>query len=175
MAFKKTQNRIRVQPTGLPDFSGYANAARQYENISDLAFGVGAKMREQKVNDLILEAESAGRTAGATYDADNNLVPLTNLDLDKAIEDQVFSESEKSSSVRRTEMLRCPHMLQLYLLMPRLLLRMRTITVLMIQTVFVVRWKATWIALIWMTRLRTSSCPISWRSSRLKKAKPMRI
>ena len=32
-------------------------------------------MREQKVNDLILE-ESAGRTAGATYDADNNLVPL---------------------------------------------------------------------------------------------------
>ena len=48
MAFKKTQNRIRVQPTGLPDFSGYANAARQYENISDLAFGVGAKMREQK-------------------------------------------------------------------------------------------------------------------------------
>lgn len=96
MAFKKTQDRIRVQPTGLPDFSGYANAARQYENISDLAFGVGAKMREQKVNDLILEAESAGRTAGATYDADNNLVPLTNLDLDKAIEDQVFSESEKN-------------------------------------------------------------------------------
>ena len=34
---------------------------------------MGAKMREQKVNDLILEAESAGRTAGATYDADNNL------------------------------------------------------------------------------------------------------
>ena len=96
MAFKKTQDRIRVQPTGLPDFSGYSNAARQYENISDLAFGVGAKMREQKVNDLILEAESAGRTAGATYDSDNNLVPLTNLDLDKAIEDQVFSESEKN-------------------------------------------------------------------------------
>jgi len=96
MAFKKTENRVRVQPVGLPDFSGYSAAARQYENISDIAYGVGAKMREQNLNDLILEAEAAGRTAGATYDKDNNLVPLTNLNLDTAIEEQVFGSGEKS-------------------------------------------------------------------------------
>ena len=95
--FKKTSKKIRINPVGLPDFSGYANAAKAYASMSDTGFALGATMREQKVNELILEAEAAGRTAGSTYDKDNNLVPLTNLDLNDAIESQVFGESEKQA------------------------------------------------------------------------------
>lgn len=102
MAFKKTGDaRIRVSPTGIPDFSGYTRAAAEYDSVAQAAYGLGADLRKQKLNEMILEAEAAGRTAGSTYkkDADGNniLVPLTNLDMDQAIEDQVFGESEKKA------------------------------------------------------------------------------
>jgi len=96
MAFKKTgRSSIRVSPTGIPDFSGYQRAAAEYNSVAESFYGLGADIRKQDLNNAILDAEAAGRTAGATYDKDNNLVPLTNLDLSKAIEDQVFGESAK--------------------------------------------------------------------------------
>jgi len=102
MAFKKTEGaRVKVGPTGIPDFSGYTRAAAEYDSVAAAAYGLGADLRKQKLNEMILEAEAAGRSAGATYkkDADGNniLVPLTNLNMDQAIEDQVFGESEKNA------------------------------------------------------------------------------
>ncbi len=98
MVFKKTEGlSTRVRPNGMPDLSGYKAAAAQYDRISDVMYGLGADMRRADFNEAILEAEAAGRTAGATYDADKNLVPLTNLDLSEAIESQVFGNSEKSA------------------------------------------------------------------------------
>ena len=102
MAFKKTDRaQVRVSPTGVPDFSGYTRAAAEYDSMARAAYGLGADLRKQKLNELILEAEAAGRSAGATYkkdaDGNNSLVPLTNLDMNQAIEDQVFGQGEKKA------------------------------------------------------------------------------
>lgn len=98
MAFKKTSGlSTRVGPSGLPDLGGYRAAASQFNSVAESLMGLGTDMRKANLNEAILKAEAAGQTAGATYDKDNNLVPLTSLDLDKAIEDSVFGESEKSA------------------------------------------------------------------------------
>lgn len=81
----------------MPDLSGYRAAASVYDEVSKAGFQIGADMRQQKLNNLILEAEASGMTAGATYDKDGNLVPLTNLDLDAAIEEQVIGAGEKKA------------------------------------------------------------------------------
>ena len=98
MAFKKTQGRsVFVSPTGMPNLSGFKQAAQVYDNVSKLGFEIGTDIRSQDFNDLILQAEADGRSAGAMYDDDNNLVPLTNLDVSQAIENQAFSDNEKEA------------------------------------------------------------------------------
>nr|BAR16839.1 hypothetical protein [uncultured Mediterranean phage uvMED]BAR16941.1 hypothetical protein [uncultured Mediterranean phage uvMED]BAR17018.1 hypothetical protein [uncultured Mediterranean phage uvMED]BAR17063.1 hypothetical protein [uncultured Mediterranean phage uvMED] len=98
MVFKKTEGlSTRVRPNGMPNLSGYKAAAAQYDQISAQMYNLGADMRKNDLNAAILEAEAAGRTAGATYDKDKNLVPLTNLSLSDSIESQVFGSSEKES------------------------------------------------------------------------------
>ena len=67
MVFKKTEGlSTRVRPNGMPDLSGYKAAAAQYDRISDMMYGLGADMRKADFNEAILQAEAAGRTAGAT-------------------------------------------------------------------------------------------------------------
>ena len=86
MAFKKTGGRgVFVQPTGMPNLSGFSAAASAWQDIAKAGHSIGADMRKQELNKLILTAEADGRTAGATYDKDNNLVPLTNINTSRAI------------------------------------------------------------------------------------------
>ena len=98
MAFKKTGGRgVFVQPTGMPNLSGFSAAASAWQDIAKAGHSIGADMRKQELNKLILTAEADGRTAGATYDKDNNLVPLTNINTSRAIEEQVFGTGEKEA------------------------------------------------------------------------------
>lgn len=98
MAFKRTSGRrVFTQPNGMPDLSGFAKAGQIMSEIGQMTYNISSDIRKTKLNKLILEAESQGRTAGATYDEENNLVPLTNLDISKDIEDQVFGSSDKEA------------------------------------------------------------------------------
>ena len=97
MAFKKTAKRVTVQPTGMPDLSGFQNAARAYDQVAQMTYKLGTSMRSAKLNDLLIEAEKAGLTAGSTYDEKGNIVPLTNLDLSSDITSQVMSENERKA------------------------------------------------------------------------------
>ena len=70
MAYRKTAGRSNlVQPTGLPNFSGFKQAAASYGQIGDLAYGIGLDDRKREFNQLIRQAEIDGRTAGVSYDA----------------------------------------------------------------------------------------------------------
>ena len=98
MAFKKTQGGSAfVSPVGIPNLSGFKEAARQYSQLGDMAFQIGTDVRERNYNNAILQAEADGRTSGVRYEIDKdgnrNLVPLTNLDYAKASEQ--YSESEQ--------------------------------------------------------------------------------
>ena len=85
MAFKKTAGRSTlVQPTGLPNFSGFKQAAASYNQIGELAYGIGLDDRKRQFNQLIRQAEIDGKTAGVVYDEQGNLTPLTNFDYAKA-------------------------------------------------------------------------------------------
>ena len=98
MAFKKTAKRVTVQPTGMPDLSGFSQAAaRAYDQVAQMTYKLGTSMRSAKLNNLLIEAEKAGLTAGSTYDQDGNIVPLTNLDLSSDITSQVMSENERKA------------------------------------------------------------------------------
>lgn len=98
MAFKKTGGRSTlVQPTGLPNFSGFKQAAASYNQIGELAYGIGLDDRKREFNQLIRQAEIDGKTAGVVYEEDEDgnkvLVPLTNFDYAKA--SQTFAESDQ--------------------------------------------------------------------------------
>lgn len=94
MAFKKTGGRSAlVQPTGLPNFSGFKQAAASYNQLGEMAYGIGLDDRKREFNQLIRQAEIDGKTAGVTYDADGNLIPLTNFDYAKASE--TFADADK--------------------------------------------------------------------------------
>lgn len=94
MAFKKTGGRSNlVQPTGLPNFSGFKQAAASYNQIGELAYGIGLDDRKREFNQLIRQAEIDGKTAGVVYDEKGDLVPLTNFDYEKA--SQTFAESDQ--------------------------------------------------------------------------------
>ncbi len=96
MAFKKTGGRSAfVQPTGMPDLSGFQSLAKAYDDIAGIVFDIGTDVRQNKLNDLIIEAEAEGKTAGATYDGEGNLVPLTNLSVSDSIDSQVIGSNEK--------------------------------------------------------------------------------
>lgn len=96
MAFRKTGGRSKlVQPTGLPNFSGFKQAAASYNQIGEMAYGIGLDDRKRQYNQLIRQAEIDGKTAGVVYDEQGNLVPLTNFDYAKASE--TFAESDRSA------------------------------------------------------------------------------
>ena len=97
MAFNKTTKRVTVQPTGMPDLSGFQNAARAYDQVAQMTYKLGTSMRSAKLNNLLIEAEKAGLTAGSTYDENGDIVPLTNLDLSSDITSQVMSENERKA------------------------------------------------------------------------------
>ena len=90
MAFKKTQGRqVYVSPVGLPDLSGFREAARQYSNMSQFAMSVGTDIRHREFNDAIVEAEIAGKTNGVKYQINpetgqKELAPLVNLNYTQA-------------------------------------------------------------------------------------------
>jgi hypothetical protein len=94
MAYRKTAGRSNlVQPTGLPNFSGFKQAAASYGQIGDLAYGIGLDDRKREFNQLIRQAEIDGRTAGVSYDEEGNLVPLTNFDYGKA--SQTYADADQ--------------------------------------------------------------------------------
>ena len=96
MAFRKTAGRSNlVQPSGIPDFSGFKQAASTFNQIGELAYGIGLDDRKRQYNQLIRQAEIDGKTAGVVYDEEGKLVPLTNLDYAKAAE--TFAESDKQA------------------------------------------------------------------------------
>ena len=85
MAFKKTTQRgASISPTGMPDLSGFRQSANAFDQLSQLAYGIGTQERQREYNSAIRQAEIDGQTAGVTYDEKGNLVPLTNLDYGKA-------------------------------------------------------------------------------------------
>ena len=96
MAFQKTKGRgVFVKPTGTPDLSGFRAVAQSYQDMAKVASGIGLDMRKRQYNDLIRQAEIDGKTAGAVFDKDNNLIPLTNFDYGKASD--AFNETDKKA------------------------------------------------------------------------------
>lgn len=94
MAFQKTKGRgVFVKPTGTPDLSGFRAVAQSYQDMARVATGIGLDMRKRQYNDLIRQAEIDGKTAGAVFDKQGNLVPLTNFDYGKA--GDAFNETDK--------------------------------------------------------------------------------
>ena len=94
MAFQKTKSRgVFVKPTGTPDLSGFRAVAQSYQDMARVATGIGLDMRKRQYNDLIRQAEIDGKTAGAVFDKEGNLVPLTNFDYGKASD--AFNETDK--------------------------------------------------------------------------------
>ena len=94
MAFKKTSGqRVFAQPTGIPNLSGFKQAAAAYDQLAQTAMSIGTDIRKREYNDAIRQAEIDGKTAGVTYDQDNNLVPLTNLNYGKEI--SLYSSGEQ--------------------------------------------------------------------------------
>lgn len=94
MAFKKTQGqKAFVSPAGMPDLSGFKQAAQTFSGLAQDAYNIGLDERKRQYNDLIRQAEIDGKTAGVTYDDDNNLVPLTNFDYGK--EASLYSDAER--------------------------------------------------------------------------------
>ena len=86
MAFKKTGGRTSfVQPTGMPDLSGFFDSARTMQEIGNLTNSIGTDIRKREYNDLIRQAEIDGSTAGAVF-KDGKLQPLVNFDYAKATE-----------------------------------------------------------------------------------------
>lgn len=93
--FKPTANRrFTVSPTGLPDFSGFQQAANLFGTLAQEAYSVGTDARKRQFNKAILQAEADGKTAGVQYDENNNLIPLTNLDYIKAADQLAPAERD---------------------------------------------------------------------------------
>lgn len=102
MAFKKTAGRSNlVQPNGIPNFSGFKQAAASYAQIGELAYGIGLDDRKREFNQLIRQAEIDGKTAGVVYDEQGNLTPLTNFDYAKASETYSGADQDQILSVYR--------------------------------------------------------------------------
>ena len=90
MAFQKTKGRsVFTQPVGMPDLSGFKQAARSYQQLGSLVTQFGTDIRKREYNDAIRQAEIDGDTAGVRYEKDENgmwkLQPLVNLDYSKAV------------------------------------------------------------------------------------------
>ena len=95
MAFKKTGGRTSfVQPTGMPDLSGFFDSARTMQEIGNLTNSIGTDIRKREYNDLIRQAEIDGSTAGAVF-KDGKLQPLVNFDYAKATE--TYSSSDQKN------------------------------------------------------------------------------
>ncbi len=79
----------------MPNFSGFKQAAAAYNQIGELAYGIGLDDRKREFNQLIRQAEIDGKTAGVVYDEQGNLVPLTNFDYAKAGETLAESDQKQ--------------------------------------------------------------------------------
>jgi len=95
MAFRKTQGRsVTVSPAGMPNLSGYKQFAGQIDKLSDATMSIGTDIRRQEFNEMLIQAESEGRTAGMRYDKNNNLVPLVDTTYASAIKAYGTSEQK---------------------------------------------------------------------------------
>lgn len=98
MAFQKTKGRgVFVKPVGTPDLSGFRAVAKSYEDVARVATGIGLDMRKREYNDLVRQAEIDGKTAGAVFDKQGNLVPLSNFDYGKA--SQAFNKTDQKGII----------------------------------------------------------------------------
>ena len=111
MAYQKTGGRsVTVQPTGMPDLSGFFESARQMQEIGNLASSIGTDIRKREYNDLLRQAEIDGATSGAVYKKDKNgkmvLQPLVNFDYEKAtqtysdVDQKTILEAYRKSAIR---------------------------------------------------------------------------
>ena len=106
MAYQKTRGRsVTVSPTGMPDLSGYKQFAGTIDRLSDITMSIGADIRSQEFNDMLIQAEKEGRTAGVRYDKDGNLVPLVDTTYASAMkafgteEQRVLQQAYKKSAI----------------------------------------------------------------------------
>ena len=106
MAYQKTRGRsVTVSPTGMPDLSGYKQFAGTIDRLSDMTMSIGADIRRQEFNDMLIQAEKEGRTAGVRYDKDGNLVPLVDTTYASAMkafgteEQRVLQQAYKKSAI----------------------------------------------------------------------------
>ena len=77
MAYQKTGGRsFFVRPNGMPDLSGFSDLANSISKLSDVTTSIGTDIRKQEFNDMLIQAEIDGRTAGVRYNDNNELVPL---------------------------------------------------------------------------------------------------
>ena len=81
MAFKKTKGRsVFVKPVGTADLSGFRAYANSLGQLSDITNKMAISSAKNEYNDMILQAEREGRTAGVKYIKDENgnriLAPL---------------------------------------------------------------------------------------------------
>lgn len=91
MVFQRTKGRsVLTQPVGMPDLSGFKQAARSYQQLGSLVTQFGQDIRKRDYNEAIRQAEIDGKTAGTTYVKDENgmwkLQPLVNLDYSKSVQ-----------------------------------------------------------------------------------------
>lgn len=91
MVFQKTKGRsVFTQPVGMPDLSGFKQAARSYQQLGSLITEFGTEIRKRDYNDAIRQAEVDGKSAGTKYVKDENgewkLAPLVNLDYSKSVQ-----------------------------------------------------------------------------------------
>ena len=62
MAFKKTSGqRVFAQPTGIPNLSGFKQAAAAYDQLAQTAMSIGTDIRKREYNDAIRQAEIDGK------------------------------------------------------------------------------------------------------------------
>lgn len=91
MVFQRTKGRsVFTQPVGMPDLSGFKQAARSYQQLGSLITEFGTEIRKKDYNDALRQAEVDGKNAGTKYVKDENgewkLAPLVNLDYTKSVQ-----------------------------------------------------------------------------------------
>ena len=81
MAYQKTKGRgVFVQPVGVADLSGFRAYANSLGQLSDVTNKLAISSAQNQYNEMIIQAEKDGRTAGVKYVKDENgnrvLAPL---------------------------------------------------------------------------------------------------
>lgn len=77
MVYKKTQGRqVFIRPNGMPDLSGFSALGDSLNKLSDVTKAIGDDQVKQEFNDMLIQAELDGRTAGVRRGENGELLPL---------------------------------------------------------------------------------------------------